>query len=215
MEGRLKADIKLFSQKLGADLIGIASTDRFIDAPVGFRPHDIMPAAKSVVVVAKRMPQELIANVNRLTFYTAAVQTAFTGLDHIAYMLTCFLEEQGGKALPVPADNPYTSWDEEAKSGRGELSHRHAAVAAGLGRLGKNSLLITPQYGNRVHLVSIITDQVIEPDPIVNTELCPPTCQRCIDACPARALQGNGMVDQKRCRENSGKVLPRGFSVYA
>jgi epoxyqueuosine reductase QueG len=96
----------------------------------------------------------------------------------------------------------------------GDLSHKHAARAAGLGVLGKNSLLITPQYGNRVHLVSVITDLDLEPDPLVEEELCPPNCRLCLDACPAGALKGDRVVVQKLCREIIGKTLPKGYWVY-
>ncbi len=40
----------------GADICGIASVDRFVDAPKGFHPHDIYPDCKSVVVFAARFP---------------------------------------------------------------------------------------------------------------------------------------------------------------
>ncbi|HUW63516.1 MAG TPA: hypothetical protein VMW83_02285 [Spirochaetia bacterium] len=90
----------------------------------------------------------------------------------------------------------------------GDLSHKHAARAAGLGVLGRNSLLITPQYGNRVDLVSVITDLDLEPDSL-------PHCRLCLDACPAGALKGNQVVVQKPCREIIGKTLPKGYWVTA
>lgn len=66
---------------------------------------------------------------------------------------------------------PYFHWDEGTHYAAGDLSHKHAAVVAGLGVLGKNTLLITPQFGNRVNLVSIVTDLEIEPDAVLTDEL--------------------------------------------
>jgi epoxyqueuosine reductase len=65
-------------------------------------------------------------------------------LDVLAYHVALFLESKGGRAVPVPADEPYRYWEADRSYGRGDLSHKHAAQAAGLGRLGKNSILITP-----------------------------------------------------------------------
>lgn len=209
----LKNTVKSYGSTLGASLLGIASMERFSDCPAGFGPSDIMPQARAVVVMAKPIPRELIINDYRLTAYSQVHKTVLGLLDTIAYQMACFIEEKGYRAYPVPADDPYTSWDEENQHGNGDLSHRHAAVAAGLGVLGKNTQLITPQYGNRVDLVSVITDMVLEPDPLVGEKLCPDACRLCLDACPVGALDGRSVV-QKLCRKQCVVNLPRGFSVY-
>ncbi|HWP97589.1 MAG TPA: epoxyqueuosine reductase [Syntrophomonadaceae bacterium] len=210
----IKTEIKAQAIKLGADLVGFASVDRFLEAPEGFRPTDIMPRAKSVIVIAKRGPREVVRNKRRLTTYYHVFCTITGQLDQIAYQLSYFIEDQGFRAYPVPSDSPYTAWDEENMHGRGDLSHRHAGAAAGLGVLGKNTLLITPRYGNRIQLVSIISDLEVNPDPLVEEDLCPEDCRVCLDACPVGALDGTTVV-QKLCREHIATTLPRGFSVYS
>ncbi len=209
----IKTEIKAQAIKMGADLAGFASVERFGGCPEGFRPTDLMPKAQSVIVLAKRLPREAVINKRRLTIYKNVNVTLNIRLDQIACQLACFIEDQGFRAYPVPADDPYTYWDEVNLHGKGELSHRHAAVVAGLGKLGKNNLLITSRYGNRVNLVSILTDVAIEPDPLSEEELCPEECRVCLEACPAGALDGSTVV-QKLCRQQFGVTLPRGFSVY-
>ena len=71
-----------------------------------------------------------------------------------------------------------------------------AAMHAGLGVRGKNSLLITKDYGSYVFLGEIVTDLKI-PVNQVQTDICI-GCGRCIDACPARAITQNG-VDGTKC----------------
>jgi epoxyqueuosine reductase QueG len=108
---------------------------------------------------------------------------------------------------------PYAHWDEATQYAAGDLSHKHAAVAAGLGVLGKSTLLITPQFGNRINLVSIITDLEIDPNDVITTPLCPPNCHLCIDACPVKALREKQPIQQPLCRSHCWTKLSRGFPV--
>lgn len=71
----------------------------------------------------------------------------------------------------------------------GLLSLKHIAAQAGLGVLGYNSLLITPQYGPRVRLVAIVTDAEMRPDSPLNKNFCENCPNPCISLCPAKALK--------------------------
>jgi epoxyqueuosine reductase len=204
-------ELKQFALKNGADLVGVASVERFDGAPVGHHPADILPGARAVVVCARRLPGGTLDG--PATAYHRALEVVHGQLDVLAYQLALFLEAEGGRAVPVPADEPYRHWEAERSYGRGDLSHRHAAQAAGLGRLGKNSLLITPQYGNRVHLVSVVTDVELAPDPLLDWEPCPKGCTLCVKACPAGALQGDRRVEQAMCRPVVMERLPRGTII--
>lgn len=113
----------------------------------------------------------------------------------------------------MPSDESYQSWDQDKLEGRGDLSHKHAAEAAGLGRLGKNSLLTTPEFGNRVYLVSVVTNLDLEPDPVIEKELCPQKCTLCIRSCPVGAIKDGQRVDQKACRSFMLLELPKGQIV--
>jgi len=63
------------------------------------------------------------------------------------------------------------------------FSHRNAAVRAGLGEFGLNNLVLTPEYGPRIRLNSIITSIQLEPDPIIGEKLCIRGCTLCLEAC--------------------------------
>lgn len=63
-----------------------------------------------------------------------------------------------------------------------------AAVVCGLGSQGKNTLLITPIYGPRVRLVSVLTSAELELDEPFMENLCG-DCEKCISACPTKALE--------------------------
>lgn len=208
----LMEKIRQYAQARGADLVGFASAADFSDAPDGFRPHDIMPKAKGVIVMAGALPLGAVASGNQVV-YTTHHTNNVKQLDELARAVALFIEEQGGVAVPVPADNPYFHWEEDRQHGMGILSHRHAAVKAGLGVIGKNSLLITPKYGNRVELVSVLTDMAFGTPPAASKELCPPSCRLCMVACPAGALDGSGTVTQIKCRGNLSTKSPRGHNL--
>lgn len=209
----LKDRLKEFALSKGADLVGIASVDRFHEAPKGHGPTDILRDARSVVVCAKRIPRSVVTE-GPATSYYKAMTVQMDQLDLIACELATYIEKQKSKAIPVPADDPYYDWDQKRQHGRGDLSHKHAAQAAGLGRLGKNSLLITPEFGNRVHLVSIVTSLDLDPDPLITGELCRPECTLCMRACPVKAIK-DGLVNQKKCRSHVFLTLPKGFIIEA
>jgi epoxyqueuosine reductase QueG len=207
----MEQEIKQFARERGADLVGITSVERLAAAPPGSRPQDSLKEAKSVLAIAKCFPAGGIFS--RPSNYGSLMFSIYNFLDHIAVDVANALEQRGGKAVPILADGPYDHWEAEHLYGRGNLSHKHAAEAAGLGRMGKNTLLVTPVYGNRVLLASVITDLELKPDAMLEEELCIEGCTQCIDACPVKAI-AEGHVTQKLCRPNLMIKLPRGQEVY-
>jgi epoxyqueuosine reductase len=75
----------------------------------------------------------------------------------------------------------------EYPGGPGDISHKHVAVACGLGRIGWHNLLITPKFGTRQKLTTIITNARLKPDPMCEDPLCD-RCFRCARACPTAAI---------------------------
>lgn len=111
----------------------------------------------------------------------------------------------------MPCNNAYEYWDDEKREGRGLISLKHAAVQAGLGSLGKNSIFITSQYGNLITLGAILTNLELEPD-AMSEDICIKGCNLCVKACPVSAIE-NGTVSQKKCRENAYGKSNRGFET--
>lgn len=208
----MKKKIYDYAMDKGASLVGFAGAQDMAGAPEGFRPTDIMPAARGIIVLAKVIPKGVMTSGNA-AIYTLHFEHLMTQLDTLAYDIALFIEENGGIAMPIPADDPYFHWEEDRQHGMGLLSHRHTAVKAGLGSLGKNALLITPQYGNRVQLVTVLTDIMFE-SPQEITDLCPIACHCCVDACPSKAQTGSYFIEQKPCRNSMAGKSDRGHSLY-
>jgi ferredoxin len=73
----------------------------------------------------------------------------------------------------------------------GDFSHKHAALAAGLGAFGWSNLLLTPRYGARQRLISVITEAELEPGALLAaSEVCKPQLcgHACADTCPMGAI---------------------------
>ncbi len=206
-------DIKAIALKLGADRCGIAHVNSFEGAPSGFRPRDIYSDCISVVVFIKRMPSGTAIAERNPVVYTHIANQLYAALDTIGLNICYELEKKGIKSVPVPTDVPYLHWEPDRMHGMGILSMRHAARQAGLGILGRNTLLINRELGNLVYIGAILTNAAVKSDPIVDDFDCPTGCRLCLDACPVGALDGI-TVNQKLCRIHSTLEHPRGWDLY-
>jgi epoxyqueuosine reductase len=204
-----KSKIKDITQDLGADLCGIASPNRFSDAPEGHHPLDIYLKCKSVIVFAKKVPRGSMS-ANNCIPYTYVNEVVTREVDRLGIKLCLILEEIGIKCVPIPSDDPSQYWEPENQYARGIISLRHAGYFAGLGVLGKNTLLINEKYGNMIQIGAVLVDIKLESDPIVNYKGCLEECSLCIDSCPQKALD-KITVNQKLCRKLSNFVTERGF----
>lgn len=195
---------------LGADLCGITNIERFTDAPAGFHPRDIYKDCKSVVVFARCLPKGT-AFVNPRIIYGRANDLSAEELDRVCNSACREIERLGAIAVPIPSDSPYEYWDSDRLEGKGLISMKHAAVLAGLGSLGKSTLLINEEYGNMITIGALLTNLELKSDPL-SREMCFKNCRLCIDNCPQKAINGQ-TVNQKLCREYAYGSTSRGFST--
>jgi len=198
----LTADLERLARELGADLFGVASADAFEGAPQGHRPRNLLRGARSVAVVGLHLLDGAFELAPSRP-YSITYQVANGELDRIAFRLAKRLQERGHRALQVPASPPY-----DLERNMGDLSHRHAAQLAGIGVFGKNNLLLSPEFGPRIRLSSVVTDAPLEPGAPLDIDLCG-DCERCLHACPVHALEGPGTVDKGVCDANHVRVGER------
>ena len=191
--------IKQIVCDLGVDICGIASIDRFTEAPEGFNPADVLPSCKSVIIFGKKFLRSTI-NCSSTVPYTITRNMISVILDTLTIKFCGILEDNNITAVPIGAIGP-SIYDEKTGRSRGIISLKHSAVLAGMGYIGKNSLLITPEYGNMVWLDGVLVDIELEPDKIINNQ-CPKSCNLCIENCPVGAIKYDSPeIDQKKCWE--------------
>ncbi len=200
----LSAQIKKYAKQLGADAVGIASAERFAPAPEGHKPTDLLESARSVVAFGIRNLPAVVDSSPSYVYSKIGYYFLNRYLDRIAYELARFLDDQGWAVLPVGAMQALrlvTSSTPQGQQERfmGVLSLKHSAEQAGLGRIGRSNLLITPQYGPRVRLGALLTSAPLVADPLLDNPVCYPKCRLCVKACPTGAISEQGHLDHIQC----------------
>lgn len=81
------------------------------------------------------------------------------------------------------------------------VAERYRALQAGIGRRGRNGMLLTESGGSMTFLAEIVTDLQIEPDATSPADLaeCCLECDLCVRSCPTGALCGDSTLDARRC----------------
>ena len=207
----LTARVKKFAlSELNADLVGVANIERFKGAPVMMSPQGILPAARSVVVMAVHHPDaavELGGEEHPQKIGPYCIQYAMNmRLDEMSYRMGGFIESLGFTAVPIVSSNiwRYKGYKGLKEHFAPDMSHLHAAVAAGLSEFGYSGLSITPEFGARQRYVSVVTDAVLTPSPLVEPGTVCDTCMLCKKACPSGALSKE--IDGWNEMEVEGKV---------
>lgn len=162
-------------------------------------PREILPECRSILVLAipytpGQRGEEGVAAYARGDDYHDVLKPRLQALVD-------FLEEQTGEHIP---NRWYTD--------TGPVLERDLARRAGLGWIGKNSMLIHPRVGSYFFLAEILLGLELTPDPPFETDHCG-TCTRCLDACPTGCILPDRTLEAGRCIsyltiENKGEIPP-------
>jgi len=94
----------------------------------------------------------------------------------------------------------------------GHISLKHAAELAGLGIIGKNYLLINPEYGTLLWFGAVLTDANLVPDEKAQYDLCN-DCNICIDMCPSKALGDRASFGKEECIGKMFKMVNKKWKI--
>ena len=151
-------------------------------------PEQILPECKSILVLAIPYNPPLPTGEGGVRVASYALGDDYHDiLPQKLQAIVTFIEEQLGHPIP---NRYYTD--------SGPILERELAQRAGLGWIGKNSMLINPLAGSTFFLAEILLGIELEPDDAFATDQCG-TCTRCITACPTQCILPNRTLDARRC----------------
>ena len=179
-------------EKLDIDMIGVASIEKSNE--LKDRAIQFLPTVKSVIVFAKETYKEVVA----LTGPSKETGEAELGevlsvhanyiygrLNRAVHEFAQLFHQGGYRSIPLCAAPGFITDQRFVKT---LFSYKHAAELAGLGTIGRNSLLITREFGPRVRLACLLTDAPVDETPRMKNDFCT-KCNACIRICPAQAIQ--------------------------
>jgi epoxyqueuosine reductase QueG len=193
------AQVKALARGFGADLVGIASAATLNAFPPDPRwpqtPERISPYCRSVIVIANRIPVGAFRCKSSVPVQYLDM-LVLRKMDRAAYRLAEALEAAGHPSFVTAAQE--TEWTYKRAS-YGRLSTRHLGVEAGLGTLGLEVNILTPEFGPRIYLTGVLTELELEPDARITEQVCiGESCSRCLHSCPADAVLHWG-IDKRNC----------------
>lgn len=213
MSEDIKTKLIEYSKKIGIDKIGFTSAEPFsnlkdilfkhreLGYESGFEesdiekrvnPHLSLTGAKSIIAIAIAYPSKIDSNPKSSEgSYRGFVARSGWGKDYHS-ILQEKLHLFGTYLKQLVPDAEYVYMTDT-----GVLSDHAVAERAGIGWIGKNSLLLTEEFGSYVYLGEMITNiEFAEDNPMEN--LCG-ECTKCIDACPTSAIVNPNQIHAKKC----------------
>lgn len=186
--------VRATALNMGMDLVGFAPVERWKNAPYLLSPQAILPEARTVVVCGFHITDtwaEMGGEPEPQDRSPGGWMDQNGLLDRVAYRIARLLHDAGGKAVAVVSSNiwRYRKYEGIPSLFAPDLSHIHAATAAGLAEIGWSGLAITPEFGSRVRFISIVADADLVPTPMYDGPSLCDRCGDCIKHCPSGALQ--------------------------
>jgi len=172
-------------------------------------PRNLLPSARTVIVVGARYPARNPPPAppgRGSDDLECKISNYARGLDYHVVLneklaqLAFALEEKHGQPIKsrICVDSA-------------PLPEREWAVRAGIGWIGKQGSVVSPEIGCCFFLGELLVDIDLEPGaPMANQ--CQ-DCRRCVEACPAKAIMAGNLVDARRCVsyltvEHKGEINP-------
>ena len=197
--------------KAGADDVGFVDIDR----PALSRDKDdilaYFPHTKALISIVCRMNREPIRSpgrsVSNLEFHHIGDK-----VNEAARRIVSVLEERGIRAM-----NPSMGFPMEMDNFPGKIwivSHKTAAVAAGIGHMGIHRNVIHPKFGNFILLGTVLVDTELETyDSPIDYNPCL-ECKLCVAACPVGAIASDGYFDFSACYTHNYREFMGGFTSW-
>jgi epoxyqueuosine reductase QueG len=189
---KTKIDLEKLCVKMGSVAFGIVSAKaldslkrvRIKEGPIdkwSIKVRSVLPDAESVVLFAIRTKDDA----DDMEVRRGEEEWDYPGYLPLVTMqkeVIHALKEAGFKAIALPE----------------LVTHKRAALLAGIGAYGKNSMIINPKYGLTLRFYGVITNARLRLSKPSQEDLCQ-DCERCVLACPTKVLRPYVMTDPRKC----------------
>ena len=190
----LMEKIKTLGDMHAIDFIGIANISQYKNEieSIGGAISGEFPRAISIGIILPLSIINLLGNKNTyenlLEYKMQAYDIIINRLDNFASIVSSVIQKAGYKVLPIPSA-------ERIDSNRvcASISHKLTARLAGFGWIGKNCLLIHPEYGPAIRWTTVLTDAPFPENQTIMEDHCG-HCMQCTNACPAGAIKGRNFL---------------------
>ena len=219
---QISTEVKQFALSQGVELFGVASAACYAERfPYKPDPRKLVQDARSIIVIGLPFEPATMSTVlrpelarvsggssecsdgagesvfsasacARRLFLQEEKLVLYRELDLYGYRIAKFLRRKGWTALHVSPNK------KDLHFLRAPFYHMPAVYLAGLGTLGLNCCILTPEFGPRFIVKSVITDCELVPGEPMEEELCI-NCGLCVKACPSGAIDGEGWKNGFAC----------------
>ncbi len=208
-------EIKAMAKRMGADIVGIGSIDRWSNAPIQMDPKQIMPKAKSIIALGFRVLRGSLRGIEEGTYFSNYSAMGYGGITYLYMPMTVInlskmIEDEGYEAVPMGHQSDWRAIDNlgylrenysrPVAPGKAApdvmISMRIAGFLCGLGEIGYSKMLLTPEFGPRVRVGIIITELELEPDPIMEPGTLCNRCMACVRECPGGCIPADRTIKE-------------------
>lgn len=197
----LTVAVKNLAFELGADMVGIAPVSRFDGQPHMLHPKAHLPEAKSVICFGIHHPDASVewCGEPNPNFPEAFQIGMIPKLDTMCYRVAKMLEKEGYTNVAQPCSTywRHRKYKDIPYEHAATFSHMAAFVACGLGEYGYHGMVLSPEYGPRERIISIITSAELEPDQLYNGEPLCDQCKMCARNCIGQNYDEDKLNDPK------------------
>jgi len=217
----LKEKIITELKQSGAYDVRFADPMQFTEYAINERlPQNLWPSCKSVIVFIMARPPE--TNNTYVGTYSpfkgprclspapSFMDTSSYGMvrlgnimiDFITLRCICFLQNEGFQSYTHPQ----------------QIQNKLYAWQSGLGVYGRSGVIINPVLGNRIQIGSVLTDAVLEPDPVLENYNPCENCYACVKSCPGDAYgvekSYHNNWNREKCENARKEVDSKGFYCH-
>lgn len=197
----LTEELQKILYRQGADLVGIGNMSEVENCrfQTGISVAVCLP--KNVIIDLQEAPTKE---------YYHLYSSLNSKLNEIVMAGEEFLKREGFEAYAQTTNRVKVSPDKVSP-----IPHKTVATKAGLGWIGKNCLLVTPEYGSAVRISSLLANAPLEYGEAIRQSHCG-ACNLCVKKCPAQALKGTlwttdvqreEIVDIQKCRKKQLEIM--------